>query len=84
MYVQHVAMCLVIVALAFDICNVVPPPPASPLWFVYFPSEIATVNGSSPVNCGTTFDSDMDTLLCDHPNTSVLFDGNVPTLTGLD
>ena len=63
---------------------VVPPPPASPLWFVYFPSEIATVNGSSPVNCGTIFDSDLDTLLCDHPNTSVLFDGNVPTLAGLD
>ena len=61
------------------------PPPASPLWFIYFPSEIATINGSSTiVNCGTTIDSDLDTLLCDHPNTSVLFDGNVPTLAGLD
>ena len=57
--------------------------------YLYPTAETVSVNGSSPIgnclnvtlNIGTRF---RDLSRCEVPTSSVLFDGNTPTLTGLD
>ena len=57
--------------------------------YLYPTAETVSVNGSSPIgNCSNvTLDigaSFRDRSRCEVPTSSVLFDGNIPTLTGLD
>ena len=53
----------------------------------FFPAAAMSVNGSSATgNCSNTMSivNDNGPSKCDAPDSSVLFDGNIPTLTGLD
>ena len=50
-----------------------------------YTAERVSVNGSSATGNCSTFSSTHNRLSrCDAPTSSVLFDGNIPTLTGLD
>ena len=58
----------------------------SPKSFNFPTAETVSVNGSSQVgNCSTFTAPSISRLSrCTTPTSSVLFDGNIPTLTGLD
>ena len=60
-----------------------------PSYYLYPTAETVSVNGSSPIGNCSNVSSDIganfrDQSRCEAPTSSVLFDGNIPTLTGLD
>jgi hypothetical protein len=60
----------------------------SPSIYIFSTAETLSLNGSSAVgqcsNVTTDLGMDRSVSRCNTPTTSVLFDGNIPTLTGLD
>lgn len=61
------------------------PAQIEPLDFTFESSEAWAMNGSSPYgNCNVTSNGDGSISTCTEPRKSVLFDRNIPTLTGLN
>ena len=55
-----------------------------PIGFAYNSTLVSPINGSSVTgHCEDAWQL-LGVVTCNHPETSVLFDGNIPTLTGLD
>ena len=55
-----------------------------PSYYSYSRFGVLQWNGSSPTGHCSDFTRNDLTATCNSPNSSVLFDGNIPTLTGLD
>ena len=70
------------------VCNHLIPPntdPSIPSRYYYPTAETMSVNGSSQDGrCSSVLSSSASYSMCEAPTSSVLFDGKIPTLNGLD
>ena len=74
----------ILVQLKFTVCNYYYAAQVVPTSYSFSVTDAVSVHGSSVTGQCSSFTNSSGTLNCTDPSSSVLFDGHIPTLTGLD